>query len=252
MLRPISLGFAALLLLAPLAIADSPSFSLPTHEQLSFVLRWGVVTGGHATLKIEGIEPFQDKPAFHLTSYAHSTGVVDTFYHVEDHSDAWVDTQTLVTYRYQKTVREGKYHLQEGADFAQQGGYFVQQSFRFDKKRSEMRVGDLPAGTRDVFGSLYYIRTLPLAVGESYTFNVLSGDKLWPMVVKVKRREKVKVRAGRFDCFVVEPELRQPGIFVTKGKKVEVWLTADERHMPVRMRSEVVIGHVAAELEKYQ
>jgi hypothetical protein len=33
---------------------------------------------------------------------------------------------------------------------------------------------------------------------------------------------------------------------------VEVWITADERRMPVKMRSEVVIGHVAAELVNYR
>ena len=96
------------------------------------------------------------------------------------------------------------------------------------------------------------MRTLPLAVGQSYTLDVLSGDKIWPLVVLVKRRETVKVTGGRFDCFVLEPVLRQPGIFVTKGKKVEVWITADERRMPVRMRSEVAIGHVAAELVNYK
>ncbi len=243
---------AALLLCASTALPEQTRPVLPEHEELSFVLRWGIVTGGHATLSIQGIEMYQGKPAYHLTSYAHSTGVVDTLYQVEDHSDAWVDTGTLVTFRYQKIVKEGKYHLQEGADFDPASGHFYQQSYRFDKKRCELREGPLPPDTRDVFGSLYYLRTLPMEVGQTYTINVLSGDKLWPMVVKVKKREKVKVRAGKFDCFLVEPALKQPGIFVAKGKKVEVWLTADDRRMPVRMRSEVAIGHVAAELERYK
>jgi anti-sigma-K factor RskA len=87
-----------------------------------------------------------------------------------------------------------------------------------------------------------------LEVGQTYTVDVLSGEKVWPLVVKIEKRESVHVPAGRFDCFRVEPLLREPGIFVSKGKKLEVWLTADERHLPVRMRSEVLIGHVSAEL----
>ena len=49
-------------------------------------------------------------------------------------------------------------------------------------------------------------------------------------------------------CYRVEPVLRERGIFISKGKKLEVWLTADARHMPVLMRSEIFIGHVSAEL----
>jgi len=77
---------------------------------------------------------------------------------------------------------------------------------------------------------------------------VHSEDTVYPLMVKVKKRQTIKVKAGRFDCFLVEPQLRKPGIFISKGKKLEVWLTADERRMPVLMRSEVFIGHVSAEL----
>jgi len=226
---------------------------LPPAEELNFALRWGIITAGAATLSVHGVEEKAGRPALHVSSYAHSTGVVDTFYKVQDRSDSWIDAASLTTVRYEKNVREGSYRIQENADFDQKCRRFLQHSVRFDKNnRAEDRSGRLPPYALDVFGSLYYMRTLPLAVGQTYTLDVLSGDKIWPLVVNVKRRETVKVTGGRFDCFVLEPILRQPGIFVAKGKKVEVWITADERRMPVRMRSEVVIGHVAAELVNYK
>ncbi len=106
----------------------------------------------------------------------------------------------------------------------------------------------MPPEVMDSFGSLYYVRTLPLETGQTYTMDVHSGDKIYPLVVHVLKREKAKVPAGKFNCIVVEPVLRGPGIFVSKGKKLQVWLTDDERRLPVRMRSEVFIGHVSAEL----
>ena len=60
------------------------------------------------------------------------------------------------------------------------------------------------------------------------------------------------MKAGKFLCYRVEPILREKGIFISKGKKIEVWMTADARHMPVLMRSEIFIGHVSAELVKIQ
>ncbi len=229
------------------------STPLPIAEELNFVLRWGIITAGRATLSVRGIEPRDGRTAYHLSSYARSTGFVNTFYTVQDHSDAWLDTASLTTLRYEKNVREGRYRIQENADFDQPCRRYFQHSVRFDKNnKTEDRAGTLPPNALDVFSSLYFMRTLPLEVGQTYTLDVLSGDKVWPLVVNVKRRETVKVAAGRFDCYVLEPIMRQPGIFVTKGKKVEVWITADERRMPVKMRSEVVIGHVAAELVNYR
>jgi uncharacterized protein DUF3108 len=237
----------------PTTWRNAAGLPLPKEEVLEFALRWGIVTAGHATLTAHGVENLAGRSAYHLSSYARSTGVVNTFYKVQDHSDAWLDTASLTTLRYEKNVREGSYRIQENADFDQPCRRFAQRSIRFDKNNKiEDRMGRLPPYAMDVFGSLYYMRTLPLAVGQTYTLDVLSGDKVWPLVVNVKRRETVKVTGGKFDCFVLEPILRQPGIFVTKGKKVEVWITADERRMPVRMRSEVVIGHVAAELINYK
>jgi hypothetical protein len=120
---------------------------------------------------------------------------------------------------------------------------------RHDKNNArEDKQGEIPPNVLDVLSSLYYVRSLPLEVGKSFTIDVHSGEKTWPLVVNVIKREKIKVKAGKFMCYRVEPVLRERGIFISKGKKLEVWLTADARHVPVLMRSEIFIGHVSAEL----
>ena len=81
--------------------------------------------------------------------------------------------------------------------------------------------------------------------GDVHSTTVSSGQ--W---TKVHRRERVKVDAGEFDCLVVEPILRGPGLFNQKGR-LTVWVTDDKYKMPVLMRSRVVIGHVSAILKEY-
>ena len=175
--------------------------------------------------------------------------MVSTFYKVQDTNEVWLDKQSLLTVRYEKQIKEGKYQIEETSDLLDQiNHHWKTRSYRVDKNSYEEKEGPLPPNALDAFGSLYYIRTLPLQVGQTYTVDVHSGDKVYPLTVSVLKREKIKVPAGKFDCIVVEPFLRGPGIFVSKGKKLIVWLTDDERHMPVRMRSEVFIGHVSAEL----
>lgn len=225
-------------------------FAVP--ERLEFVIRWGVVTAGKSNLIIEGIENVKGRDAYRLVSEANSTGMVDGFYRVRDRNVAWLDVESLTSVRYTRNIREGGYRLEESVEFDQEAGRWSRDSFRIDKNRKETKEGDLPRYALDIQSSLYYVRTLPLEVGKSFTMDVQSSDKSYPLEVRVKKRETIKVPAGTFDTFLVEPLLRAPGLFVSKGKKLEVWMTADERRIPVRMRSEVFFGHVAAELVSRQ
>ena len=53
--------------------------------------------------------------------------------------------------------------------------------------------------------------------------------------------------AGTFDCFVLKPVIREETIFRNKGD-IDIWVTADERHIPVKAQSGIVIGHVDVDL----
>jgi hypothetical protein len=220
-------------------------------EDLFFVVKWGVVTGGHSTLAIRNIETMEGRSAFHIVSEARSTGVVDAFYKTRDRNETWLDVQSLATLRYEKHIREGKYRVEQTIELDQINHRFRDYFERLDKGTTSYVEGPVPPYVMDVLGSLYYVRTLPLEVGQSFSIDVYDGKKVWPLVVKVGKREKVKVPAGKFDCFRVEPLLREPGIFIKKGKKLQVWMTADQYRMPVLMRSEVAFGHVAAELVSF-
>jgi hypothetical protein len=218
-------------------------------EDLTFQVRWGVITGGYATLSVPSIDRVGHDEAYHILSEARSTGMVDTFYKVRDKNEAWLDTSEPRTLRYSKKILEGKYSVDQVVDLDQAAGTFHLTEVRHDKNDArEEKRGEIPPNVLDVLSSLYYVRSLPLEVGKSFTIDVHSGDKTWPLLVNVKKRETIKVKAGTFVCYRVEPVLRERGIFISKGKKLEVWMTADARHMPVLMRSEIFIGHVSAEL----
>jgi len=67
------------------------------------------------------------------------------------------------------------------------------------------------------------------------------------MEVRVIRRERVEVPAGKFDCVVVEPVLKSEGIFKSKGEMM-VWISDDDRRIPVQVKSKVPIGSISVSL----
>jgi len=65
--------------------------------------------------------------------------------------------------------------------------------------------------------------------------------------VKVLRREEIVTPVGRFKTIVVHPLLKSEGIFARTGDMF-IWLTDDERRIPVQMKSKVIVGSITATL----
>jgi hypothetical protein len=94
------------------------------------------------------------------------------------------------------------------------------------------------------------VRTFDLRVGKDVIIDVFADGKVYPLKVLVHRIETIKVPAGEFGCFVIEPVLQSEGIFRQKGK-LFVWLTTDKYKLPVKMISKIAIGNIGTNLEKY-
>lgn len=223
-------------------------------EKLSFTIKVGFLSAGRASLEVKEFADLEFSTngvthkykTTHLMATAYSNNFVDAFYKVRDHNESWLDTGTWVSHRFEQHNQEGSYYLEQIADFD-----WINKRFKItDYVRGrvpKIEEGDLTIPVVDTLSALYLTRMRPLIVGEDFSLDVHSG-RTYAMVVKVYRKEKVKVKAGTFECFVVEPFLKERGLFIQKGKNLQVWLTADERKLPVKMQAEIFIGHVTAEL----
>jgi hypothetical protein len=62
------------------------------------------------------------------------------------------------------------------------------------------------------------------------------------------KRERVKVPAGVYDCGVIEPLLREAGLFKQEGR-VTLWVSDDAYRLPIIVKSKVKVGSISAVLE---
>src|SRR5262249_9878796 len=131
-----------------------PNAAFQPGEDLFYVVRWGFITGGHSSLAIHGIDTVVGRPAYHIVSEAHSSGLVDTFYSTHDRNESWLDTQSLCTLRYEKHIHEGHYRVEEGVDLDQVNHRFYDYSQRLDKGTTDFVQGLIPMNVMDILGSL--------------------------------------------------------------------------------------------------
>ena len=97
---------------------------------------------------------------------------------------------------------------------------------------------------------LYFLRTIPLEVGQTYDFNRYFRPDRNPVRIKVLRKERVKVPAGTFDAIVVQPVIKTKGIFSENGH-AEVWLSDDDRHIMLQLKSALSFGSLNLYLKSY-
>ena len=152
-----------------------------------------------------------------------------------------VDALGIFSWRFEKNLKEGSYSANRQYTFDQR------LNLAYDGKDT-VKVNPY---VQDALSALYFVRTQDLEVGKSVYADNFTDGKLYPLEVKVIRREEITVPAGTFECLVVEPLLRSVGVFKHEGK-LTVWLTDDRLKMPVLMKSKVLVGSISAELIDYQ
>lgn len=242
------------LLLAGMSMAQESGYS-PRYventcfgpgERLVFSVEYGIVKAGSATLSVTGPEQYEGLMAYRITANARSNPAFSAFFRVNDTNSALLDIVQLHTLHFSKNLEEGDYRSSEDVLFDQEAGT----AFYPEEDDEEERLVSIPPHALDVLSCMYYARTLPLEVGEVYTMDCHTDNDNYPLQVTVVREERIRVPAGTFDCILVKPELRSEGIFDQQGE-ILVWMTNDDRHMPVLMRSAIVIGEIACLLEDY-
>jgi hypothetical protein len=222
---------------APLRILDQKALKIP--EKLVFDIIWGGwsfrwVKAGQATLELM---PTTDSTQWKIQSLARCNNFFATFYPVRDTVTSIIDARGIFPLRFDKRLHEGSYHAHISAVYDQ----------RNHKLQTLDTVLSIDPFTHDVLSAFYFIRTQKIKVGDSFDLAAVSGKKKYNLRVLCHGREKIVVPAGTFHTLVVEPVLKGDGLFKANGK-LTIWVTDDERHVPVKMQSKIPVGSIKAEL----
>ncbi len=220
-------------------------------EELKFDISWSFITAGKAQLNSSKIIEANGQKMYQLEAYAQSYPVIDAIFKVRDINMSWIAEDLKRSTGYWQSVKEGSYARDEWLIFDYKTNTYT--IHKKDKKGNLEHKPHTFEGTAvvDMLSSLYFVRNQQLPLKGEVYFDIVNRGDQYPLKVVVLGKEKVKVKAGKFNCIVVEPMISGEGIFVSKGKSLKVWLTDDEYKMPVKMAVEVFIGSVKAELTEY-
>jgi len=216
-------------------------------EYLHFEVNYGFMLAGYATIEVHENNNFNGRDTFIFKTTAKSRSAFDWIYKVRDWTRSYFDKEKVHTLRFEKELREGSYEVDIGIDYDQinhKATYFRERK----GKKNSSAVIDIPENVMDPLSALFFVRTMSLNIGDEILIPATDNKKVYNIKVIVHKIETVKVPAGKFKCYVVEPIMADGGVFKKDGK-VKVWLTADSNKMPVKMETKVYIGSIVAELD---
>jgi hypothetical protein len=211
-------------------------------EKFTYEVKALGVVAGFAGLEVGDCVKVEGRPCYPLIAKAKSAFPFSTVYTVDDVQTSYFDTVDFFTWKYESKVVEGGYRAHNVELFRQLKHKMVRQHNEETPEES-----DIPSYTQDIISCFYYFRLLPAEEGKNYVIPASASGKNYKLLVKVLGREKIKVGAGTFDCLKVKPFVKYDTVFRNK-RDIELWVTADQRHIPVLVRSAILIGSVEVAL----
>ena len=217
-------------------------------ERLTFQVSWLSIPAGEAVLEILPFETINGVSSFHFLMTARTYEAIDFIYKIRDRMDSYADEDMTRSLLY-KQHRDGKRKKAV--------------TVRFDWEKKEAQYANyeeknppvpIQPGSFDPLSVFYSFRLMPLKEATELQAHVTDGKKCVLGKAKVIKRETIQVRGVSYDTFLVEPDLEHIGGVFEKSKnaKLLVWVTADEARIPVKVKSEVIVGSFVAELIKVE
>jgi hypothetical protein len=212
-------------------------------ERLVFDVNYGLITAGEAIIHVSRYDSIAGRKCFRVEFAVNSLPSFSWIYRVEDRYLTFIDVETLAPWRFEQHIREGSYKRDFVAEFDQRKNVAV----------TTDSVYQVPEYVHDIMSAFFFARTVDFSAfgpGDSFPLQNFYKDKTHELHVKFLGRQELEVGAGTFRTIVVEPLIREGGLFKSEGRVV-VWLSDDERKIPIRVNTKVIIGSIDSELRSY-
>lgn len=226
-------------------LAPPASYRFPDGQAYVYTAEWHLFTAGTSTVMLEAVGT-----QHRVSAVANSAGMANVLYGVHDRFEALFDTKTFCSVSVSKHIEEGahKRETQVTYDYPRRKSILHEKNLK--NGEAKYAENDIPPCVTDVVTGFYYLASLPLQPGSSYTFPVNDGGKTAEVTARVEGRDKVKVPAGTYQTVRLSAEATS-GTLKGRGK-IWTWFTDDANHTPVQMRAKLTWGTLLFRLQRVE
>lgn len=204
----------------------------------------GMYVGAGEAVFSASLERFNGKPVYHFTGDGKTYSFFDNFFKVRDKYESYVDTATMLPYKFVRNVDEGGYKKYNNVTFNQDANTAVSTNGVF-------KVTDC---IQDVVSMVYYARNIDFSKykpDDKIPFDMFLDDEVFHLYIRYMGKEKIKTRYGKFNAIKIKPLLIKGTIF-EGGEKMTAWLSDDPNHLLLRVESPIAVGSIKVDMMSYK
>ena len=206
-------------------------------EILKYDAGFRFLPAGYAELSFKS-DSLNGKLVYLQTTKVYTNSFLDAIYKVRDEVHSWVHPVSFSLLKIQQSIKEGNYHRDHETSI-------LGDSLAVSEAANRIIPGKVFEPT--VF--IYYLRTLLLKPGESYSFLSYGRKKVKHVEVNITGRESVQVPAGNYNCLRIEP-ISADGVPLLKNNgEMRVWLSDDTQKLPVKIELKTNVGNLVMKLK---
>jgi hypothetical protein len=222
-------------MVAPSVVPPRADYQFPLGQTYVYGAEWRVFNAGIAALRME--KAGQEN---RIVATANAAGTISLLYHVQDRLESFFSPSDFCSHNTSRHIEEGFRRVESNITFDYQRGKALLDHRNIKKKENKHEEHDIPGCVTDMLSSVYYVASLPLLPGKTYSFPINDGGATLTVLAHVEEREQVKTPAGTFKTIRVQPETAS-GALRDKGK-IWVWYSDDAARIPVQMRARMSWG----------
>jgi hypothetical protein len=220
---------------------------LPFHpgEEIKYSVRWERVKAGKASFRVRNLTTVNGEKAYCFILEIESNKYIDIIYKIRDRHEGFanLDFTRSLLYRKTQTGRD-KRDVKVLFDWDKKTALYA----NFGGKRDPIKI---PANTFDPLSAFYKMRTLKFKTGQDLSFHVTNGKKHFIQKATVIKKETITISSKTYDTYQLALAVNHfSGVFKkSENPTVKLWITADNRKIPVRIKIKVFIGSVIFDLD---
>jgi Protein of unknown function (DUF3108) len=178
---------------------------------------------------------------------AKTSAVLDLIWKMRDTITSTIEAKALAPSRFTFSQRENRKVIDTEARFDRNAKkWFIHRDDRRKVKKYEF---DQPPNVVDPITAVYLARSQDFKVGDRLYFNIFGGKYRYLLDLEVERREKIQIASGTVDAFKIVPRIKnlmKQG-YAERLNEASVWISADDRRIPVMLSSKIFVGNVYIE-----
>lgn len=221
-------------------------------EAMTFRVGWGLFfNAGEIKISAQSATAGSNGPQLRVTTTTETKGFARALYTFEGRAEALLDAKTGRLLTNVETTKAPNKETKNSVtfDYAKSTAAYV--NAVDSAKDTTLTVP--PGDPLDLIMSLVQTRMWNLKPGEQRDALVLFDDEFYELTIHADRLEEVRTPLGTFNTLVLIPRMEKtaPKGMFKRGSEVSVWISQDERRLPVKFQVEFKFGAGVATLTNY-